>query len=68
MSESNAGRLGWGWIIAIMLAAGVGMGAVLGVVGGTLGLPPAVTTASVGAAIGVVGAFLIARRRTSSGE
>jgi hypothetical protein len=63
MPESNAQPLGWVWIIAIMLLVGVGLGALLGFVGGMVGLPPAVTTAGVGAAVGIVGAILISRRK-----
>jgi hypothetical protein len=65
MADGNSKVLGWGTIILLMLATGVGLGLVLGFLGAVLGLPPGVMTASIGASVGIVGAILISRRRAA---
>ena len=63
--ENNAKVLGWGTIIAVMVGVGLVAGILLGLLSGTLGLSPTMTTGGVGVSIGVVGAFLITRRRAA---
>ena len=59
--------MGWGTIIALMVATGLCVGVMLGLIGEALALSPGRTTAgvgaSIGASIGVMGSILIARRR-----
>lgn len=61
--DENAKALGWGTIIAIMVGVGLAVGLLLGLLRQTFGLSTSATAGGVGAAIGVVGAILIARRR-----
>ena len=65
MSENNTKVLGWGAIIAIMIVVAVVMGVLLGLMNKLFGLSQRWTTSGVGAAVGIVGAFLIARRRAA---
>ena len=65
MMENNTKVLGWGVIIAIMVGVGVVAGLLLSLMSRTLGLSVGTTTGGVGACVGVVGAFLIARRRAA---
>ncbi len=57
--------MGWGTIIALLVATGLCVGVILGLIGDALALAPGRTTAGVGASIGVVGSILIARRRAA---
>jgi len=68
MTEVTEGKpkvMGWGTIIAIMVATGLVAGVLLGLLGEVLGLSPGRTTTGVGASVGVVGAILISRRRAA---
>lgn len=62
MPDAPSSPMSWPVIIAIMLATGVVVGMTLGLFGERLGLDGGTVTTGVGAAIGVVGAMLIARR------
>lgn len=68
MADSDTKVIGWGRIILLMLATGLGLGAILGLIGGLLGLPPGVMSAGVGVSVGLVGALLIGRRRAALGQ
>lgn len=57
--------MGWGTIIALMVATGLGVGVMLGLIGDALALAPGRTTAGVGASVGVMGSILIVRRRAA---
>jgi len=63
MKKTGSEATGMGRIVAIMLAVAVVIGVLLGLMQATLGLPPAITTAGFGAAVGIVGAVLISKRR-----
>ncbi len=65
MSEENTKALGWGMIIAIMVGVAFAVGLLLGLLGELLGLPPGWRTGGIGAAVGITGAILIARRRAA---
>ena len=65
MSEENTKVLGWGMIIAIMVGVALATGLLLGLLGELLRLPPGWTKGGIGATVGVVGAFLIMRRRAA---
>lgn len=54
--------MSWPVIIAIMMGTGVVVGMTLGFFGERLGMDGGARTAGTGAAIGVVGALLVARR------
>lgn len=56
---------GWGTIILTLVVVGVATGLLLGLMSWLFGLSPRVTGGGVGAAVGVVGAMLIARRRAA---
>lgn len=57
--------LGWGKIVAIMVGVALVTGLLLGLAGELLGLSSSWTGGGVGAVVGVAGAILIARRRTT---
>ena len=65
MADGDSKVMGWGTIILLMLATGLGLGVILGFIGGLLGLPPGVLSAGVGVSVGLIGALLIGRRRTA---
>ena len=56
---------GWGTIILTLVVVGVATGLLLGLMSWLFGLSPRVTGGGVGAAVGVVGAMLVARRRAA---
>lgn len=60
MAETDATPMGWGTIIAIMLATGFITGFTLAGLREGLGID--VGSAGIGASVGVVGALLITRR------
>ena len=68
MADSDSKVMGWGTIILLMLATGIGLGLILGFIGAMLGLPPGVMTAGVGVSVGIVGALLFSRRRAALGQ
>lgn len=57
--------MGWGMIVVIVAATGIVVGLLLGIIGQGLAVPPGRMTAGVGAAMGVVGALLVTRRRAA---
>ncbi len=63
MTDTNDTVMGWGTILAIMVATGLVTGLILGLLRDAVGMTGG--TAGVGASIGVVGALLIARRRAA---
>lgn len=63
MTDTNDTVMGWGTILAIMVATGLVTGPILGLLRDAVGMTGG--TAGVGASIGVVGALLIARRRAA---
>lgn len=67
VAEGKPKVMGWGTIIAIMVATALATGVLLGLLGEMLGLSPGRTTTGVGASVGVVGAILISRRRAALG-
>jgi hypothetical protein len=60
--------MSWPKIIGIMLAIGFITGLLLGLVGTVFHLPRSMSSGGVGAAMGVVGALLISRRRAQLDE
>lgn len=68
MAENNAGAMGIGTILVIMIVTGLVVGVVLGVIGAMLNLNAGTRTAGVGAAVGVIGAYLFSRRRAALGQ
>lgn len=65
MTDAAPKVMGWGTIIAIVAGTGVVVGLLLGAIGQALALPPGRMTAGVGAAMGVLGALLVTRRRAA---
>jgi len=65
MPEADKEVLGWGAIIVAMVVTGFVVGLVLGLGSSLFGLSGRGNAAGVGAAIGVVGALLITRRRAA---
>ena len=65
MTDAAPKVMGWGTIIAIVAATGIVVGMLLGAIGQALALPPGRMTAGVGAAMGVLGALLVTRRRAA---
>ena len=65
MNTEDPRVMGWGTIVALLVATALFVGVLLGLIGDALGLSPGRTTAGVGASIGVMGALLIARRRVA---
>ena len=63
MGTQTTAPMGWGTIVAIMIATGLVTGLILGVLGEVAGIEN--RTAGVGASVGVVGALLISRRRVA---
>jgi hypothetical protein len=65
MSDDTTQVMGWPAIIGIMIAFGLAVGLILGLIGRVVQLPQSMTTGGVGVAMGVVGALLISRRRAA---
>ena len=65
MTAEEPKVMGWGMIVVLVAATGILVGLLLGIVGQGLAVPPGRMTAGVGAAMGVVGALLVTRRRTA---
>lgn len=65
MATDHTKVLGWGTIIAILVGVAVVTGLLLGLMVELLGLSSRWTTGGLGATVGVVGAFLVARRRAA---
>ena len=63
--ESSEKVMGWGTIIAIMVGVALAVGLLLGLMGEVFGVPTQWAGAGVGVSAGVVGASLVARRRTA---
>ena len=57
--------LGWWKIILILVGVAVVSGLLLGVLGDLLGLPQNMRSGGIGISVGIVAAFLIARRRAA---
>lgn len=62
MSDANKQPMSWFMIVGMMLLTGLVAGLALGTLSTFFPLSRTVTTSGVGAAIGVVGALLMARR------
>jgi len=65
MGTETTKVMGWGTILGLMLATALVMGMLFGLVTSALNLPGHLGTVGVGAATGVVGAVLMARRRAA---
>lgn len=65
METDDTKVLGWGTIILTLVVVGVVTGLLLGLMSWLFGLSPRLMGGGVGAAVGVVGAMLIARRRAA---
>ena len=57
--------MGWGKILLILVIVSLAMGALLGLLREVLGFSGGTATAGAGAAVGVCGALLLARRRAA---
>jgi hypothetical protein len=65
MTTDTAKVMGWGTIIAILVATAVGIGVLLGLLGDALGWAPGRTGGGVGLGVGLLAANLISRRRAA---
>ena len=65
MTTDTPKVMGWGTIIAVLLAASVGIGLLLHLLGEALGWAPGRTGGGVGLGVGLLAANLISRRRAA---
>lgn len=65
MAENNPKVMSWAEIIGILLATGLVVGLTIGMVTTALDLPWRNGGAGIGAAVGILGAVLIQRRRAA---
>jgi hypothetical protein len=65
MTTDTPKVMGWGTIIAVLLAASVGIGLLLHLLGEALGWAPGRTGGGVALGVGLLAANLISRRRAA---
>jgi hypothetical protein len=63
MTDDSGKVLGFGTIIAIVVAYGLGLGTLLGLFGASLGLSAAVRGGLIGGSVGALATILVRRRR-----
>jgi hypothetical protein len=68
MTDHSGKVLGLGTIMLIVVAYGVGMGAVLGLLDASLGLSAAVRGGLIGGSVGALATILLSRRQKALGQ
>lgn len=65
MADSDQKIMSMGKIIAIMVGVALVLGLLIGGLGGLAGLPPGITGAGIGAAVGLIGVLLLNKRKAA---
>lgn len=65
MPDSDQKIMSMGKIIAIMVGVALVLGLLIGGLGGLAGLPPGITGAGIGAAVGLIGVLLLNKRKAA---
>ncbi len=65
MAEGDSKVMSMGQIVLIMIGVALVLGLVFGAIGGLTGLPPGITGAGIGAAVGLLGVLLLNKRKAA---